>query len=332
MYEFLKKLFKRKQEHFPGLLLDEASLRGLPKLDEIVADVAPVIWKPLDLAKIPKYPVYSQNGSGSCVAMSMALIGSILYYIRRGVMIKFSPKWIYKQRSNASIGMIGTESFKIAAKGLLLEELMPSQDLTEEQMNASKMQPEYYEVAKAFAIEDTFVELPLGDIETVASVMQVTGKPVMVWFEFLYEEWLSIPIIRVILGNFLRHSVVAIDYGVYESEKAIVIQESWGFNSTNFGVIRIIKASFFRSRNIFAAYPRRFKFEVSANMPIYDGTIISVQKCLQTLGYFPLGVSFIENLGPLTRSAIKKFQEASGLMVDGTLNEATRSLLTKRFN
>lgn len=335
MWNFLKNLFSRQPDFFTGAILPtKEQLAEMPKFEELVATANPVVWKQLDMTKLQKYPIYSQNGSSSCVAMSVCLIASILYYIRTNIAIMFSPAWVYQQRSNKpEAGMIGTDAFKIASKGLLPEVLMPSQDLSESQINSVSTFPWYKTVAEAFAFEDVLVQLPTRDIETVASVMQVTGKPVNVWFEFTRAEWTSVPIFSGILYGLLRHSVVAIPngYGIYEGERAIVIQESWGVGATQFGVLRIIKQSFFSKRNCFSAYPRRFRFEATEDKPNYDGSIISFQRCMKSLGLFPIDVPFVESVGPVTRGALSKYQSLRSIPLSGIIDSKTVACLRQDF-
>ncbi len=336
--KFILSFFSKKEDpkDFPGAILPtEEQLGEMPKLGELVSAINPVIWKPLDISKLPKYPVYSQNGSGSCVAMSICLIASILYKIRTGNTLMFSAAWIYQQRINRpSSGMIGTDAFKIASQGLLPEDLMPSQDLGESVINAVPTQPWFKALAGILALEDTLIQLPIKDIETVASVMQTTKKPVNVWYDFFRTEWTSVPFIiaYTIYDTFIRHSVVAIDYGMYDGEKAIAIQESWGVGATMFGTVRIIKESFHRQRNLFAAYPRKFKFDVTAgDKPSYTGSIVSFQKCMLSIGLFPVGIPFAENWGVITTQTCKKFQEKYGITQTGTLGPITTAKLYETF-
>jgi hypothetical protein len=336
MWNFLKNLFSIKQpETFTGAILPtKEQLAEMPKFEELVATANPVVWKQLDITKLQKYPIYSQNGSASCVAMSVCLIASILYYIRTSITLMFSASWIYKQRSNRpTMGMIGTDAFKIASKGLLPEVLMPSQDLGENKLESVPVYPWYQKVSEAFAFEDTLVQLPIKDIETVASVMQTTGKPINVWFEFLRDEWSSVPFVSGLIPN-LRHSVVAIPegYGIYDGERAIVIQESWGVGATQFGVLRIIKQSFFSKRNIFSAYPIRFKFDSSLiSIPTYDGTIISFQKCMRSIGLFPTNIETIESFGPVTKKACVNYQSLRSLQASGIIDKSTVACLRREF-
>jgi hypothetical protein len=325
--------FRRGDNTFTGAILPtEQDLINTPKFEDMVGETAQVNWKPLDITKVPTYPMYSQDGSSSCVAMSVCLIASILYYLRTQISIKFSASWVYQQRSNRqSLGMIGTEAFKIASKGLLPYELMPCMDLGETAINSLPIHPWYQKVADVFAFEDTLVQLPIGDIETVASVMQVTGKPINVWFSFNYTEWTGEPVVLV-NNPPSRHSVVAVDYGIWNGKKCIVIQDSWGQNSTQYQGRRIISEDFFRQRNLFSAYTMRFRFDATGKNEVYNGSIISFQKCMRSLGLFPSNISFVENFGVITKKACTDFQKMQNIPVTGIIDSTTKAKLLELFN
>jgi hypothetical protein len=136
----------------------------------------------------------------------------------------------------------------------------------------------------------------------------------------------------------MRHSTTFIPsknagemtFGIYEGEKAIVIQDSWGLQY-GIGGKRIIKESFLKKRNIFNQYDMRFKFDVSSRA-FYDGTIISLQKCLQSLAYFPSNIAFVERIGPATQEALRKFQQANGLPQTGKLDDQTLAVVKGVFS
>lgn len=325
--------FKKIGKNYPGLILpSEEALSALSKIEEVTSTINPVAWKLLDMNKVPSYPMYSQDGSGSCVAHSWSLIASILYFMRTGNPIKFSPAWIYQQRVNKNtMGMIGTDVAHIAAQGLLPHDLMPCMDMGEVAINAIPTYPWYKDVAKVFALEDRLIQLPTGDIDTLVSTMQTTGKPINVWYTFDYGEWNSEPF--VITSNPpLRHSVVAIDYGIWNGKKAIVIQDSWGANSTQYGGRRIITEDFHQKRNFFTGYPRRFKFEISNTKGIFNGSIMSFQECMQSIALFPIDVPFVENWGPLTKKACIAYQKLKNIPQSAIMDTETKALLLKEFN
>lgn len=334
MFNWLKQLFNREPEIFTGVLYEESKFDELPQIGEIVATIAPVEWKEIDTSKLPSYPMYSQDGSGTCVAMSLSLIATILYKQRTGEDIKFSPAYLYKQRVNSGAGMMIPNVFDIAGKGMLPMQFMPCEDMSEGAVNDLIVEEWFKNVADGLALEDKFVNLGTGDFDTVVSTLQATGKPLMAWFKFNYDEWTSIPLIKTTQPK-LHHSVTILPngFGTIKGKKYLIIQDSWGLSSTQYKGLRLISEDFFRQRNTFCGYPRRFKFQEGGDKPIYDSkSIISLQKCLKYLGYFPLKVDFVESFGPLTKEALKKFQKANGILNTGVLDEQTKLLLINQFN
>jgi len=160
--------------------------------------------------------------------------------------------------------MAGVDAFNIARTGATLEELVPSQNMTDSQMDGTEIPQYKHDVGSVFKIGN-YVSLPIKDIDTIASVIQTTGKAVMVWFYFNRDEWVDVPIIKypdlnLNAGETSRHSVTAIDFTLYNGKKALIIEDSWG---QFFGLNgqRVITEDFFQVRNWFAAYPINFAFD-----------------------------------------------------------------------
>ena len=305
--------------------------------NEIVASANPVEWKELDTKDLPEYTVYDQSQTLSCVAHTRALMASIMYKLRTNKWVDFSPSWIYWFRINfPDGGMQATDSFEIIAnkKGLLPLSFF-GVPKTEKEINSLKPEAYFNDIADGLKA-DRLIVLPAGDFDTVASVMQTTGKPVMVWFYITNKEWKDVP--TAIRKSDAHHSVTFIPptdpskptWGLYKGKKAIVIQDSWGLKSTSFKGKRIITEDFFKARNSYADYFMRFKFDQgSGGKPSYVGSIISLQKCLQYEGLFPSNVSFVEIHGPITKEAVNKFQIKYGLSPTGTgfVGPATKAKL-----
>ena len=94
---------------------------------------------------------------------------------------------------------------------------------------------------------------------------------------------------------------------------------------------RIITEDFFKKRNTFAAYPIRFKFDSTGIGEIYDGSIISFQKCMRSIGLFPNNITPVESFGPLTRKACLDYQRMNNLSQSGIIDKGTRALLISEF-
>lgn len=232
---------------------------------EIVATANPVTWTEKPASTWRKFPIYNQNGSGSCVAQTMAKLLGIFYWLKNGDYVHFSATHIYQRRVNKTTGgMDGVNVFDIAKTGVTLEELAPSQNMTDEQMTSAVIPDYKVKVGEIFKIGN-FVMLPIGDIDTIASVIETTGKGVMVWVYFKHDEWTEVPTIKypeltADAPGIGRHSITAVDWTLYKGEKAIIIDDSWGTSYGQAGQ-RVITESFFKARNFFAAYPLNFGFE-----------------------------------------------------------------------
>lgn len=331
--------------------------------------VAAVNWVAKAVAAWRKFPVFNQNGTGACVAFTMAKILGILRWLSGGIFVPFSMGHIYIRRSNSTTqGMIGTEAFAIAAQGVTLDAITPSQNLSEAAINALKV-PDYgNEIAALFKLSNAApVILPNGDLETVASVIQTTGKPVMVWYYFTYAEWQDMPVVAdptMTLSDprSLLHSVTAVDFTMYNGKKALIIEDSWG-KFGQFDGQRVITEDWHKARNWFAAYPLNLKriqavgvttlpqhtftkplafipWSASLNQPadmaLHQSQLADVQALqgiLQAMtdargnSYFPLNAQCSGYYGALTAQAVYLWQSDNKVAAQDVLD----ALAGKRF-
>ncbi len=342
---------------YQGALLDTRSeseqLKDY-KFEEIVSSVAPVDWKEKKESSWRKFPIFDQDGSGSCVAQTMAKLLGILYWLANGIYVHFSATHIYQRRINKPTGgMNGDDVFKIASEGVTLEELVPSQKMSDAQMDAVVI-PEYKKkVGEVFKISKNWITLPVKDIETVASVIQQTGKGIMLWFYFKHDEWDKDPSVKypdLVLNtsSTSRHSVTGVDFTLYKSKKAIVIDDSWGPKAGNGAGQRVIDEDFFNARNWVARYPMNFQFAegTDPNKPIYvfkndlkfsatvtygNPDVVALQNCLKYLGLFPVNTESTGYFGSITKKGVQDFQKKYGLTPDGVVGQDTRSKLNELF-
>lgn len=240
---------------------------------ELVASVAPVVWK----EKRPgtsdwrSFEDQNQDGSGSCVAQTVKKLAQILVWLEENedALISFSATSIYIHRSNKPDGgMIGVEAFDIwKDKGISLEALVPSQNMNDAQMDAVKVKDYENKIGAIFQIGG-HVGIANGDFEAVASTIQQTGKGVMTWFYFISKEWspefpkILDPNITIPTGS--RHSVAAVDFGLINGKKYIKIEDSAQFGGRT---VRYISEEFFKARNWFTRYPMNFKFQAGFTEP-----------------------------------------------------------------
>lgn len=341
--DFLRKLIQSiKKTPGTGANIDDRTdqeKEGDYHFREIVATANPVNWTEKKPNEWRKFPIYNQNGSGSCVAQTMAKILGILYWLKNNDYVHFSATHLYQRRSNKPAGgMGGVDVFSVAKQGVTLEELVPSQNMTDAQMDAVKIDQYKADVGSVFKIGN-FVQLPIGDIETVASTIQTTGKAVMVWFFWNQNEWTEHPVIKdpnLTAGTAQgRHSVTAVDFALVDGKKCLIIDDSWG---SQYGVAgqRVIDETFFKARNFFAAYPIQFKFDETQPLttkPKFTFTVVlrawttgtqikNMQKCLQYEGVFPANVDCTGYYGAITVKAVAAFKSRYHLAGDGSVVDA----------
>lgn len=325
----------------------EAKLKDI-KQAEVVASISPVNWVQKPQTAWRRFGLQDQDGSGSCVEQTIKKLAGINLFLKEGTYVEFSAAY-YQLRSNKpSPGMIGDEAFEIWRKeGITLESLVPSQKMSDAQMDAIKVEQYEKDIAAVFKVGGHY-DLPQKDIEAVASTIQATGKGVMVWFYFTYAEWGDVPTIldsslSLLTQSALRHSVTAVDYFLYPVngvlKKCLLIEDSWG-EFGQFKGQRIITEDFFRVRNWYSHYPTSFKFEMGIVDPVkpkpayrflkplvfiaWDDVrnqpvdmalhltqvvdVAALQKILQYEGLFPINQSITGYYGALTAKAVYAYQ------------------------
>ena len=303
------------------------------KFEEIVASINPVDWRERGPDEWRKFPIFNQDGSGSCVAQTQAKEMGIMRFLKDGVYVHFSATDIYQRRLNKpAAGMVATEARGIAGKGVTLEVLSPSQNMSDAQMDSVVIEPYKRKVGEVFAIPN-YVEMPAKDIDAVASVIQTTKKGVMVWFYFKIDEWTERPSVKypdldLNAPSTPRHSVTAVDYTLVNGKKCLIIEDSWG---TSFGMAgqRIIDEDFFKARNWYAGYLVNFVFDAThPTKPTHtfnvdmefgqtNGDIEALQDCLRYEGLFPANVGSTGYFGAITKKAVQDFQNKHGIVPAG---------------
>ena len=291
---------------------------------EVVAAANPVNWveKPQD--KWRRFLDQNQDGSGSCVMQTVRKLGGVQMFLKEGKYVEMSAGF-YQLRSNKpASGMLGVEAFDIwKNNGLPLEVLVESDRMSDAEMDAIAIEQYEKDIAKIFAIGG-HVGIANGDFETVASVIQTTGKGVMVWFYFTSEEWSrAVPAIlnpTLTIESGLRHSVAAVDFFLYEGKKYILIEDSSPFGGFTY---HLISEEFFKARNWFARYAMAFKFETPAPTvekpthifvtPMEFGQtsteIAALQNILKYEGLFPSNSASSGYYGAISARGVLAFQK-----------------------
>jgi hypothetical protein len=317
-------MFWNKVKFLNGVLPDTRSDKEKAKdykQSELVTAPAPVVWT--RKTSYRSFPKRMQNGSGSCANQGLEKERGIMAFLNFGEFVDFSS-YTYQLRQNPFIsGSNKLDRIIYANNGSVPEVLLPSRSMTDQQMLDIKVSDYYKEISKISGCYSVDVDI---NIDTIASTIEATGKGVGVWFRFSSGEWFNRKEVRI-LNNDLTwgHAVVAVDYTLNDKgEKCLVIEDSAcedGYPQ------RLVPESFFNARCFLASYLVNFKKYVELpSKPSFNGSITSLQDILKYEGLFPSNQQSTGIFGPITKSALIKFQlkynisPASGVF--GTITKA----------
>lgn len=320
---------------------------------EVLASSAQVQWREKQPSEVRKFPIFDQNGSGSCVAQTQAKEMGIMRWLTDGIYVHFSAADIYQRRANRpGLGMGSADVRRIATEGVTLDVLAPSQGTSDAYMDELIIHPYEREVGKVFAVPN-YLQLASGDIEAIASTIQATGKGVMTWVYFRNDEWTAKPSVLYPgldrgADTTARHSVTAVDFFIQNNEKCLVIEDSWGPNA-GVGGQRTITEAFLKARNFYAGYLVNFRFQAAPSQkPTWEflvdlelgqtsADVKALQDCLRWDGDFPTNAESTGYFGPITQTAVQKFQAKYLAILPGDagygrVGPRTRGVLNQLFS
>lgn len=335
------------QETYQGAQIDtrpESEKAKDYRFEEIVASAAPVVWKEKKESEFRKFPIFDQGRSGSCVAQTGKKQLGVYIQQKTGAFIPLSASHIYKRRFNKPAGgMNGNDVFQIMKKGTTLAQFAPDEKMSDSQMDAVDVNSFEEKIGEAFKI-GSYMVVGTKDIDLIASIIQETGKAVMVWFYFKHDEWterpkVKYPTLDLYASSTARHSVAAVDFTLTkDGKKALVIDDSWGPSAGNGAGQRIIDEDFYNARNWYAAHFMNFEFEDQSiptptpitGKPKYNFTkdlecipsapvtynapdVVALQNCLKWEGCFPSNSQSTGYFGSVTKASVGKFQVKHGI-------------------
>lgn len=337
-----------KNEIFTGVLLDERpeSEKALDyRHEEIAASFPAPKWKEKEIDDLAFYERRDQDGSSTCVAQTAAKMMGILVKQRTGQYFSFSATLPYQKRYNKpGEGMAMFDIFDLMKKdGMTLEQFMPSQDMTEQEIESEKGLEFADDLAGLFRIG--MYAYSSADIDTIASLVQA-GHPVMIFIYGNRDEYTLFPQIKnpslnpVTAG--IRHSITVVDFCLYKGKKYLVIDDSWGVINISTKTAdekklkergqRLFDADWVSKRVYAVGYiseqgfkwdgeditPPKQTFEQDLEYGMQSDEVARMQDFLKAQGHFPSSVNSTGFYGGITLQAVQKFQCANGIVCEGT--------------
>lgn len=303
----------------PGLIEDTRSQELKDKdysSKETMSMAISLKWN-RDINGATNYSQRNQNGSGSCVAQSSA---KALEILRKGEIISAHP--IYARRANyPGFGMSLQDAGNIVKNlGTTTEELDPSQNMSEAQMNAP--------VTVQTPINGYLYAFPkFKDIDEIATAIEFY-KHCKIAVGCNGGEWSEKPVYNGEAPN-LFHDICATYYFTDEQgNKCLRIDESWGRNNTGH---RVLTETFLKLRCTGAMYhippiipPTLQKPQFNFSVPLlYKDNNYSVKMIQDILKYenlFPINISSTGYYGEITRKSVLAFQRKYQVAGEDELN------------
>lgn len=282
------------------------------KHEDLFGDV-PINW--VEKTTWKKYIPREQNGSLSCVGQSCAkAIETILGEVE-------SAHPIYRSRENyPNGGMWLADAMSICKKvGTTLEILDPSQKQHESEVNRD------ITVITPTKMEG-YIFVQWKDINSIASAIEASGHCILI-FHANGNEWKEKPVYNGLPVNF-GHAICAIDYGLLNGEKVLVIEDSASrITSINGNGQRFITEDYLKARCDGASYligklPKPI-LTLTRNLKL--GCVGEDVRQLQ----LRLKIGADGLFGIHTRAKVLEFQILNHLVADGICGSKTLAELNK---
>jgi hypothetical protein len=297
------------------------------KYEDLARGDVPLNWIEYDEKNLKSYPIQNQDGSLSCVAQGTSKILA-MHEIKEGRgYTQLCPKFIYTRRQNyPDGGMWLPNALDIACKYGACEELLQPCDMKGEAfMNNKDELGSLVENAKNF--KGKYYFQITGGITKIAEVME-QGYGVLLGFRFDYDEWTDVPVLHADSKQSLGHGVAAVDYCLYNGQKALLIEDSWGPGHGK-GGRRIITEDFLNARCFYAGYITSLPNYVFTKTLRFGSRGLDVKMLQQKLNEQGFILTVDGKFGPMTKLAVEKFQLHHHLVDDGIVGPKTNAELNK---
>ena len=290
--------------------------------EEVLSFVAPK-WVEKTPAQWRKFPIFNQAQSGSCVGQTYSKLLGVENVLEEGKWVHFSARDIYSQRSiKPAFGMHSQEAADICyKKGVTIEQLMPSQNLPEIEMNKEHDRKEIDKQIALVGKAGGYLSLPF-DFDKLASVMEQTKKAIAIACWFNSGDWSSAEVMTRAGGTY-GHLVALVDYCLWKGKKALVFDNSWSQNWGYNGQGIIVEGKHlgvrdycvylqdlhnnWRDVGIIIEKPK-YVFKINLNFGMRNNDVIALQDALKYFECFPIETQSTGYYSVITAKAVLKWQ------------------------
>lgn len=310
------------QDNYSGVLPDPRSeaeqARDYQATELASAEIMVPKFMTVKEGKWNKYTVRDQDGSGSCVAQTVAKMFEVLRKKNKGDTIVFSATPIFTRRANKpSSGMYGPDALNIAVKyGTCSEEHCKSQLMDDPAMDAIAL-PDNFEALNNDVDAVASLVCPI-DFDYIAAAIEKWGV-VMIHIAADRVSW-SVDYPQLGSKNRgIRHSIAGVDAFTLDKVQYILIEDSWG-KFGKFKGQRLLSREVFNDMCNFAGAIVSFEFDVKDALKKYpkfetvleygqtSSEVKRLQEALKDKGFFPANQEATGYYGNVTAKSIYNFQ------------------------
>jgi hypothetical protein len=277
------------------------------------------VFREVKEGKWLRYTVRNQNGSGTCVAQTLAKIFEVIRKLMKGDTIVFSATPFFQKRANKpQTGMHGADALNIAVKtGTCRESACPSQLMTDAQIDSAVLPANFEELNNEVDAVASLV-LP-NSFDYVAAAIEKWGA-VMIHVNTDYNSWSrDFPKVGGKKGEVV-HSIAGVDAFTFNGTQYILIEDSWGEFGQYKGQ-RLLSREAFNDMVFFAGAVVTFTFDIENDAKKFaafntimeygqrSNEIARLQDYLKTKGCFPSDQQSTGMYGNITALAVLSFQQ-----------------------
>jgi len=356
MFNFFKKFSKYYKPSGTGLIRDKRPPEKKEEdyeAKEILAD-QPLVWSGKDPDQWKKYPIFEQDGSGSCVAQTVSKLLGISNVKEEGKFVHYSARDIYSQRANQGIkGMWQQDALDIAyRKGVTLEQLMPSQDMTEEKMNDDSDRKSIDRQVALVGKAGGYAQSKDANFDLIANAIREVGG-VSLACRFSRGDWTNAEVTNRDDGTY-GHLVTGVDYGLWKGKRAIFFDNSWGYDwgfdgqgiitedqpIRAWGFLKDLKNTWREKEEVSEIPKPTHQWKKDLIFGMNNLEVSYLQRALMYEELFPVNVPATGYYGTITAKAVLAFQRKYQVASDEELNALqgrkvgpkTRAKLNSMFN
>lgn len=295
------------------------------KTSDLVGD-AFVNWQEKKWEDLKSYNPREQYSSLSCMAQAAAKGYEIIRFIKNSIIEVYSAHPPYRSRDNFPQGGMWLQNLLdiMKKKGTTLESLDVSQKIGEQQMNRDITVETPYKIT-GYGFPDI-----QNNIDDIALAIEKFGH-CLILIHANGSEWTAEPVYNGAAINF-GHGICAVDYYLENGVKKIKIEDSTGhYNTVDKKGGRKLTGDFLSKRCSGSGYMLFEEYKYIFTTYMRKGFISNEIKELQKRLNSELGIQLVVdgNFGSKTDVAVKNYQKAHNLMVDGLVGVKTRAELNK---